>query len=626
MGSWLTSKWLLAGGDAAALVLSGLLGLWLRFEGAPPSQFIFAWLRYMAVAVPLYLVCYYYFGLYRRLWRYATAQDLLDIAAVVLLATAILFVLIYANPGLGFPRSVVLMSWFINTAAVGGMRFVVRIRRGLKHNGNRHGHKPTLILGAGEAGRMLITEAAKHPELDYHIIGFLDDDRQKVGLEIAGVPILGTLSLLEEVVQAHGVAQIIIAMPSAPYATIRSLVQRSAALGIKAQTMPGLYGILHNHVDVPLIRDVQIEDLLPRPEIKLDCAGIAGYIAAKTVLITGAGGSIGAELSRQIAGFEPKHLVLLGRGENSIYDIHKELLRDFPYLKITPVIADIQDAPRINHIFAVHKPHVVFHAAAHKHVPLMEQNPTEVLKNNVFGTQNVAEAAHTHKAERFVLVSTDKAVNPTSVMGASKRLAELVVQTINQESLTRFMSVRFGNVLGSRGSVIPLFKEQIARGGPVTVTHPEMTRYFMTIPEAVSLIIQAGGMGQGGEVYVLDMGAPVRIVDLARDLITLSGLTPHTDIPLEFVGLREGEKLFEELFAATEEVCATEHERIFASKQIPLASRSLSSCLNSVQSFIRQGCDPQDVLELLATIDQDATRHVAVSSELEYAVGDAVVR
>jgi len=626
VGSWLTSKWLLAGGDAAALVLSGLLGLWLRFEGAPPPQFIFAWLRYMAVAVPLYLVCYYYFGLYRRLWRYATAQDLLDIAAVVLLATAILFVLIYANPGLGFPRSVVLMSWFINTAAVGGMRFVVRIRRGLKHNGNRHGHKPTLILGAGEAGRMLITEAAKHPELDYHIIGFLDDDRQKVGLEIAGVPILGTLSLLEEVVQAHGVAQIIIAMPSAPYATIRSLVQRSAALGIKAQTMPGLYGILHNHVDVPLIRDVQIEDLLPRPEIKLDCAGIAGYLAAKTVLITGAGGSIGAELSRQIAGFEPKHLVLLGRGENSIYDIHKELLRDFPYLKITPVIADIQDAPRINHIFAVHKPHVVFHAAAHKHVPLMEQNPTEALKNNVFGTQNVAEAAHTHQAERFVLVSTDKAVNPTSVMGASKRLAELVVQSINQESPTRFMSVRFGNVLGSRGSVIPLFKEQIARGGPITVTHPEMTRYFMTIPEAVSLIIQAGGMGQGGEVYVLDMGAPVRIVDLARDLITLSGLTPHTDIALEFVGLREGEKLFEELFAATEEICATEHQRILASKQIPLAPRSLASCLNSVQTFIRQGCDPQDVLELLSTINQDATRHVAVSSELEYAVGDAVVR
>jgi FlaA1/EpsC-like NDP-sugar epimerase len=624
--SQLTSKWLLAGGDAAALVFSGLLGLWLRFEGAPPPQFIFVWLRYMVLAVPLYLVCYYYFGLYRRLWRYATAQDLLDISAVVLLATTILIVLIYAIPGVGFPRSVVLMSWLINTAAVGSMRFVVRIRRGSKRGVTTQGHKPTLILGAGEAGRMLIAEAAKHPELDYHIIGFLDDDRQKVGLEIAGVPVLGTLSLLEDVAQAHGVTQIVIAMPSAPYATIRSLVQRSAALGIKAQTMPGLYGILHNHVDVPLIRDVQIEDLLPRPEIKLDCAGIAGYLAAKTVLITGAGGSIGAELSRQIAGFEPKHLVLLGRGENSIYDIHKELLRDFPYLKITPVIADIQDAPRINHIFAVHKPHVVFHAAAHKHVPLMEQNPTEALKNNVFGTQNVAEAAHTHKAERFVLVSTDKAVNPTSVMGASKRLAELVVQSINQQSLTRFMSVRFGNVLGSRGSVIPLFKEQIARGGPVTVTHPEMTRYFMTIPEAVSLVIQAGGMGQGGEVYVLDMGAPVRIVDLARDLITLSGLTPHTDIPLEFVGLREGEKLFEELFAATEEVCATEHQRIFASKQIPLSPRSLSSCLNSVQSFIRQGCDPQDVLELLATINHDATRHVAVSSELEYAVGDAVVR
>jgi FlaA1/EpsC-like NDP-sugar epimerase len=621
-----SGKLVLVATDAIALSLSGFIGVWLRFEGAPPVAHLLTWARFLLLAVPLYLVTYYYFGLYRRLWRYATVEDLLVIAIAVSVATFAFSSLILAIPNLSFPRSVLAMTWLTNIAAVGGARFLIRLARSARlKRPSRGGGKPTLIIGAGEAGRIVVDESAKHPELDYHLIGFLDDDPKKTGLEIAGLPVLGSLIMLEEVISSQGITQVVIAMPSASYITTRSLVSRCAELKINAQIVPGLYSILGDHCNVSAIRDVQIEDLLPRPEIKLDCAGIAGYLAAKTVLITGAGGSIGAELSRQIAGFEPKQLVLLGRGENSIYDIHKELLRDFPYLKITPVIADIQDAPRINHIFAVHKPHVVFHAAAHKHVPLMEQNPTEALKNNVFGTQNVAEAAHTHKAERFVLVSTDKAVNPTSVMGASKRLAELVVQSINQQSLTRFMSVRFGNVLGSRGSVIPLFKEQIARGGPVTVTHPEMTRYFMTIPEAVSLIIQAGGMGQGGEVYVLDMGAPVRIVDLARDLITLSGLAPHTDIPLEFVGLREGEKLYEELFAATEEVCATEHERIFASKQIPLSPRSLGSCLNSVQTFIRQGCDPQDVLELLATINQDATRHVAASSELEYAVGDVAI-
>lgn len=595
-------------------MLSGLFGLWLRFEGSPPVGHINIWLRYMVVAIPLYIVIYYYFGLYNRLWRYATAEDLVTISGAVAIATFALFVLIYATPGIGFPRSVMLISMPLNIGAVGGTRFLVRLLKHHTHRRRVNGGKPTLVLGAGDAGRILVQELAKHPELDSRIVGFLDDDRGKTGMSISGIPVLGALAMLEQLIAEQGIAQVIIAMPSAPAHKIRDLFTRCTALGIKPRTVPGLYSIIQNSIEVSTIREVQIEDLLPRPEIKTDYTGIASYLSGKAVLITGAGGSIGAELSRQVACFTPSHLLLLGRGENSIYEVHKELVHSFPTLKITPLIADVQDAQRIDQLLSTHKPQVVFHAAAHKHVPLMEQNPTEAIKNNVFGTRTMAEAASRHQAERFVLVSTDKAVNPTSVMGATKRIAELLVQGMNGPNTTKFMAVRFGNVLGSRGSVVPRFKEQIARGGPVTVTHPEMTRYFMTIPEAVSLIIQAGSMGQGGEVFVLDMGAPVKIMDLAKDLVTLSGLKLGQDIDIAITGLRPGEKLYEELLTAKEGVAATQHEQIFIAKQPPPAQFAVTETLLAAAALAEQSCPPSAVLSLVQLLGGDALREVAVAN------------
>ncbi|MBT9177405.1 MAG: UDP-N-acetyl-alpha-D-glucosamine C6 dehydratase [Firmicutes bacterium] len=604
---------LLAGGDAVALVLSGLIGLYLRFEGLPPQNFLAVWFRYMIVAVPLYLVVYYYFGLYRRMWRYASVDDLLVIAGAVSLATACLFTLRVVNPASGFPRSVIIMTWLINIAAVGGMRFVVRLGTGLLSRQNGHRTKRALIIGAGDAGRILVSELDKHRELDYFPIGFLDDDACKVGLSICGLPVLGTTALLEEMVKSQSIDQVIIAMPSASLSKTRDLTQRSIALGIKPLIVPGLYSILNEDVKVSSLREVQLEDLLQRPEIKLDSASISGYLASKTVLITGAGGSIGGELARQVAGFSPARLLLLGRGENSIYDIHRELAAKHPALSITALIADVQDAERIDYIFDTHRPAVVFHAAAHKHVPLMEANPTEAIKTNVLGTQTLARAALRSLTERFVLVSTDKAVNPTSVMGATKRMAEHIVQSYNGSCQTKFMVVRFGNVLGSRGSVIPLFKEQIAKGGPVTVTHPEMTRYFMTIPEAVSLIIQAGAMGQGGEVFVLDMGKSVKILDLARELVSLSGLKPDIDIAITFTGMRPGEKLYEELFAPEEGTLATMHKQILIAKQPPTAPAALAVMLRAAQALTAEHCSPDAVLALLHEQEQVYSQEIAAT-------------
>ena len=475
-------KLLLALSDIVSLTVSGFIGLFLRFEGSPPSNFFGIWANYLVIVIPVYLSVYYYFGLYSRIWRYASVRELLSIVGAVGLATTSLFVVFYVNPAMGFPRSVFVMQWFINVAAVGGARFSIRVLDNMKRRPSAAGSNRAIIIGAGDAGRSLVEEITKHPALGYHIIGILDDDAAKSGLQLAGIRILGPNSLLEEVVQAQSITQVIIAMPSAPASLIKELALRCRKLNIRAKTVPGLHSLLRDRAQMHGVRDVQIEDILPRPEVKIDCESIAGYLREKTVLVTGAGGSIGSELARQVANFGPKHMLLLGRGENSIFEIHRELVQAFPGLHITPVIADIQDAHRIDMVLAEHAPHVVFHAAAYKHVPLMEANPTEALKNNVLGTRNVALAAMRHHVERFVLVSTDKAVNPSGAMGASKRLAELLVQGLNRNRSTVFVSVRFGNVLGSRGSVIPIFKEQIAAGGPVTVTHPDMTRYFMTTP------------------------------------------------------------------------------------------------------------------------------------------------
>ena len=613
MAAKLNYKFVLLAADMLALVGSGIVGLYLRFDGSPPLSSYGTWGRYMLLAIPLFAVIYYFFGLYRRLWQYASVQELIVIASAVTLGMVALFGAMQVNPTTTFPRSVLAFAWLLNIAAVGILRFSVRILADYKKRVCKVNGKPTLIVGAGDAARILLEETKKHPELDCRIRGFLDDDPRKTGLLIAGVPVLGPLTLLERLVREQSITQIIIAMPSASVSKVKEIVHRSAAVGVKAQIMPGIYAVMTGGVEISPIRDVHIEDLLGRPEVKTDFAKVSASVHNKRVLVTGAGGSIGSELCRQLAQFAPKELLLLGRGENSIYEVHRELRQKYPALSITPIIADVQDTKRVESVFALYSPEIVFHAAAHKHVPLMESNPTEALKNNIFGTKSVAEAALRHKAECFVLVSTDKAVNPTNVMGATKRIAELLVQSLNMAGGTKFMAVRFGNVLGSRGSVVPLFKEQIARGGPITITHPDMTRYFMTISEAVRLVIEASAMGKGGEVFVLDMGQPVKIADLAKDLITLSGLKPEVDVPIVYTGLRPGEKLYEELWAAGETTSATSHPRIRVAEQSFLPRLHWQDSLVRAETLC-QHCSAKEVLGLLQSIDEISLDQVAAAA------------
>jgi FlaA1/EpsC-like NDP-sugar epimerase len=410
---------------------------------------------------------------------------------------------------------------------------------------------------------MIVQEMRANPQLGLVPVAFLDDDPAKQGAQIRGLPVLGGRERIPELAEEYGVAEVIIAMPTAPGAAVREILGICKAAGVAARTIPGLYGILSGEVSVSQIRDVDIEDLLRREPIATDTSAVEGMLRGCRVLVTGAGGSIGGELCRQIARCEPEILVLVGHGENSIFDIANELRRIWPDLPVAQVIADIRDRDRLDTLFAQYQPQVVFHAAAHKHVPLMEMNVAEAVTNNVVGTENLLSLAQTHSVSRFVFISTDKAVNPSSVMGATKRVAELLVQAAARQAGRPYVAVRFGNVLGSRGSVVPLFREQIRAGGPVTITHPDVSRYFMTIPEAVQLVLQASTLGSGGEVFALDMGEQIRIVDLATDLIELSGLKPGDDVAIVFTGLRPGEKLHEEVSLPGEEYVPTGHEKVF---------------------------------------------------------------
>jgi FlaA1/EpsC-like NDP-sugar epimerase len=443
---------------------------------------------------------------------------------------------------------------------------------------------------------MLIAKEMMGPSFAHtRMIGFIDDDRNKYHMSILGLPVLGNRYDLPRLVKEKNIHEIIIAMPSVSRTEISEIINLAKTTGAKLKIIPALNDLIAGKISVKKLRDVSVEDLLGREPIIADLNGILGYVHNKTVMVTGAGGSIGSELCRQVSPFAPEKLLLLGHGENSIYTIEMELRKKFPELEIVTVIADVQDRNRMMDVFRTFRPQVVFHAAAHKHVPLMERNPSEAIKNNVFGTRNVADCADRFGAERFVMISSDKAVNPTSVMGATKRIAEMYVQCLNTTSQTKFSAVRFGNVLGSRGSVIPAFKQQIAAGGPVTVTHPEMVRYFMTIPEAVQLVIQSGSFAKGGEVFVLDMGEPVKILTLAEDLITLSGYEPYKDIDITFSGLREGEKLYEELLTDEENLGSTQHDRIFIGKpnvvsqnQLELEFKRLERVLTEEPSAIRE--------------------------------------
>ncbi|MBK8417744.1 nucleoside-diphosphate sugar epimerase/dehydratase [Candidatus Villigracilis saccharophilus] len=557
-------------GDIALIIISVLGSFALRLDVSELPFYFPAALVMCAVGLIIKLPVYFYFGLYRRLWIYASTSELrlitVAVTAASVLTSGVMLLLISLDliqPGM--PRSALGIDWLLSLVLIGGSRFALRIlaeQSAAPRNALRES-KRILIIGAGDAGALVARELQKSSQLNLVPIGFLDDDPAKQNHQIYGISVIGKINKIAGVLDSKQIDEVIIAIPSAPGKIIRLVNDACRQKGISSRTIPGIYELIGGKVSVNRLREVDITDLLRRDPIKIDDQLIGAIIKGRRVLVTGAGGSIGREICRQVARWEPSELILLGHGENSIFESLLELTENFSTLPIRPVIADVRDAERIQEMFKVHRPQVVFHAAAHKHVPLMEANVEEAVTNNVLGTRNVVAAADRHKVERLVLISTDKAVRPVSIMGATKRLAEMIVLDAAHRNKRAYSVVRFGNVLGSRGSVVPLFKNQIARGGPVTVTHPDMHRYFMTIPEAVHLVLQAAAMGAGGEVFMLNMGQQVRILDLAEDLIRLSGLEPHRDIEITFSGIRPGEKLREDLWEDGVQFEPTHHSEIY---------------------------------------------------------------
>lgn len=552
--------------DVALIAASVYVSYLLRFEFDVEPRFT----RTFGYIIPLYVFStipwLFYFKIYRRIWRYASVGDMLSVLKGSVAGAITVFILHNAlqylfDHHVVVPRSIHLMSMITIFFSIGGSRLGWRL---LKDNYTplKSHHKRALVIGAGETGLAVVREL-KHSDTEYYPVAFIDDSPDKKNYEVMGVPVVGSRDEIMNAVARFDIDIIIIAIPSASRKTISELIHICKKTNCQIKIIPRMNDLISGKVSISTIRDVNLEDLLGREPVKIDLDEIASYLTDRTVLITGAGGSIGSEISRQVSTIAPKQLIILDHSENNIYDIEIELKSINPNLPLVPIIADIKNKDRLIEIFNTYRPDVVFHAAAHKHVPLMENNPVEAVHNNVFGTLNLAECSHQFGVSKFVLISTDKAVNPTSVMGTTKRIAEMIIQSFNGRSETSFAAVRFGNVLGSRGSVVPLFKSQIEKGGPVTVTHPEMYRYFMTIPEAVQLVIQAGALARGGEIFILDMGKPVKIADLAHDLIRLSGLQPGKDIKIIYTGLRPGEKLFEELFTKEEGTVATKHDRIF---------------------------------------------------------------
>jgi len=567
--------------DLLLWFIAGLLALALRLDGFP-VRYWNAITFYLLLGLPIKATLITAFGLHRQSWRSVGVRDLYALAEVVGLGTLVLSALgFFIRPHLAIPRSVPLIEGGVALLLLGGVRLAARMfheRVRLTRVAKDKKTSRVLIVGAGEAGRMLAREMLRHPEAGLVPVGFLDDDPAKRRQRHVGLSVLGRIKDLPKAVTRAQADEVLIAIPSAPGSVVRRVVELAREAGVRHRILPGIYEILSGKVSISQIREVDVEDLLRRDPVRLDLEEIADYLRGRVVLVTGAGGSIGSEIVRQVARFHPEQVILLGRGENSLYQIERELERAWPELVWRTVVADIRDREKMEYVFSLYRPQVIFHAAAHKHVPMMELNPDEAVFNNVGGTKNLAELALSHGVERFVNISTDKAVNPTSVMGASKRVAEYLVQWAAQRANKGqvFVSVRFGNVLGSRGSVIPLFKEQIRLGGPVTVTDPRMTRYFMTIPEAAQLVLQAGGLGYNGSVYVLDMGEPVKIEDLARGLIKLSGFEPDTDIQIVYTGIRPGEKLYEELLTAEEGTEMSEHEQIFIAKTASVDEQTLT--------------------------------------------------
>ncbi len=596
--------------DALSVVAASYAALAIRFRVDGrwiPVEYLESVKSFMLANIVVSILIFAFLRLYNSLWRYASLTELVNI--LVGSAASVLFnVIVYYFSLKPMFRSYYIFYGIVLATCLFVSRFGYRFFRNL-YRARMHGAhmRRTMIIGAGEAGNMVMRELASSDKLDAKVYCIIDDDERKQDTYIRGVKVVGGRERILDCVRKYQINEIIIAMPNASKKNVREIVKICQQADADLKILPGIYQLVTGEVAIESLRKVQIEDLLGREPVRTDLHEIMTYVCNRVVLVTGGGGSIGSELCRQIAGYHPKQLIILDIYENNAYDIQQELKKSFPELNLVVLIGSVRNTHRMESIFEKYHPEIVYHAAAHKHVPLMEDSPNEAIKNNVFGTYKTAAAADKYGVQRFVLISTDKAVNPTNIMGASKRMCEMIIQMYARHSKTIFTAVRFGNVLGSNGSVIPLFKKQIEEGGPVTVTHPDIIRYFMTIPEAVSLVLQAGAMAKGGEIFVLDMGEPVKIVDLARNLIQLSGLKVGEDIQIEFTGLRPGEKLYEELLMAEEGLQKTANQRIFIGKPIEFDEEKFQTMLDNLKKLCNNDVEEikEEVCKIVPTYQVD---------------------
>lgn len=611
--------------ELGVFTLGSYLAFDLRFAGRIPSTELAVWREFLPLILVLRVTCMYASTRYHLAWRKVEVSDLVVVARATTIGSLALWLTTHALTA-HYPRGVMVLDWLITVNLSVGLRVGARIADKawrmwlMRTESGADSPKRVLIVGAGNTGQRVVRAMHDDPVAGLRAVGFADDNRSQWSARILGVEVLGPVSDLANMVRRQRAEQVLVAIPSLPASRLREIVALVESTPAQLTIMPSLPQLVGGQTATRLIRNIRVEDLLERSPVRLNMESLASYLSGRCVLVTGAGGSIGSEICRQIVGFNPEKLIIVGQGENSVFWADQELRCDYGF-QVVPIIADIKDRVKLEAVFREHRPSVVFHAAAHKHVPLMELNPEEAIKNNVFGTRNLAELALEYGTHKFVMISTDKAVNPTSVMGTSKRIAEMVVQSLAQRveairngdeaaamrhlnsihsenPVTQFAAVRFGNVLGSRGSVIPTMQRQIEKGGPVTVTHPDMVRFFMTIPEAVQLVLQAAAMTDNGEVFVLDMGKPVRIMDLARNLIRLSGFTPDKDIKIHVTGMRPGEKLYEEVLTAEEGVSVTGHEKIFVARPARIDHEALHRALNRLE-FLAQRGDPASIRECL---------------------------
>ena len=595
--------------DVLATTTSFFFGLWFRYDFAFVNIRAEHMAGYLSAIGPwcvITIIVFACFRLYSSIWAFVSTSEVFRIIGAYIVLGAIGVVLFHFD-GMVMPRSSMVVGFLFSFVSTVGIRFAYRLvrtaQRKISHVTHAHGLKNVMLIGAGDAGRALAIEFVNSDYVRDHLACVIDDNPIKLHKQLCGVPIVGNRHDIPEMVKQYKISKIIFAIPSAPASIRKEILDICSTTGCEVQLLPGIFQMVNGDVSVSKLRKVDPQDLLGRDPIKVNLDEIMGYVSGKVVLVTGGGGSIGSELSRQIARANPRQLVIFDIYENNAYDIQRELQRTHPELNLVVLIGSVRNTNRVNSIMQTYRPDLVFHAAAHKHVPLMEDSPNEAIKNNVFGTYKLSKAAAKYGVKRFVLISTDKAVNPTNIMGASKRLCEMVVQMMNRESDTEFVAVRFGNVLGSNGSVIPLFKKQIEAGGPVTVTHPDIIRYFMTIPEAVSLVLQAGYYAKGGEIFVLDMGEPVKIDTMARNMIRLSGYEPDVDIKVEYTGLRPGEKLYEELLMKGEGMRETANKLIYIGKPIEMDDGKFKEQLQRLDEACREesSCIKDIVAEIVPT-------------------------